>query len=105
MIPLVLYCPNDITLLAHKIHACIRWEHNLNSIHLLEVVEVLEKGLEQHTKKKSEGFPVGFCEPGNFPETGTMKNLWFGVVGAVCGTVRMSRGCRCCSILSSAMLP
>ena len=80
MIPLVLYCPNDITLLAHKIHACIRWEHNLNSIHLLEVVKVLEKGLEQHTKKKSEGFPVGFCKPGNFPETGTTKNLWFGVV-------------------------
>ena len=52
MIPLVLYCPNDITLLAHKTHAWIRWEHNLNSIHLLKVVKVLEKGLEQHTKKK-----------------------------------------------------
>ena len=80
MISLVLYFPNDITLLAHKTHACIRWEHNLNSIHLLKVVKVLEKGLEQHTKKKSEGLPVGFCKPGNFPETGTTKNLWFGVV-------------------------
>ena len=56
------------------------WEHNLNSINLLEVVKVLEKGLEQHTKKNSEGFPVGFCKPGNFSETGTTKNLWFGVV-------------------------
>ena len=52
----------------------------MNSIHLLKVVKVLEKGLEQHTKKKSEGFPVGFCKPGNFSETGTTKNLWFGVV-------------------------
>ena len=62
MIPLVLYCPNDITLLAHKIHACIRWEHNLNSIHLLEVVNVLEKGLEQHTKKKIGGVPGGVLQ-------------------------------------------
>ena len=51
MISLVLYFPNDITLLAHKTHACIRWEHNLNSIHLMKVVKVLEKGLEQHTQK------------------------------------------------------
>ena len=44
MIPLVLYCPNDITLLAHKTHVFwIRWGHNLNSIHLLKVVKVLEK--------------------------------------------------------------
>ena len=70
MIPLVLYFPNDITLLAHKTHVWIRWEHNLNSIHLLEVVKVLEKGLEQNTKKNSEGFPVGFCKPGNFPGSG-----------------------------------
>ena len=81
MIPLVLYCPNDITL-----HA-----HNLNSIHLLEVVKVLEKGLEQHTKKKSEGFPVGFCKPGNFSETGTTKNLWFGVVIACAQPAKIAR--------------
>ena len=43
-------------------------------------MKVLEKGLEQHTKTKSEGLPVGFCKPGNYPETGTTKNLWFGVV-------------------------
>ena len=92
MIPLVLYCPNDITLLAHhKIHACIRWEHNLNSIHLLEVVKVLEKGLEQHTKTKSEGCPLEVSTPGNFPETGTTKNLWFGVVTALSGSAIQNR--------------
>ena len=80
MIPLVLYFPNDVTLLAHKTHVCIRWEHNLNSIHLLKVVKVLEKGFEQHTKAKSEGSPLEVSIPGNFPETGTTKNLWFGVV-------------------------
>ena len=58
MIPLVLYFPNDITLLAHKRHVCIRWGHNLNSIHLLKVVKVLEKGLEQHNKKKIGGVPA-----------------------------------------------
>ena len=25
-------------------------------------------------------FLVGFCKPGNSPETGTTQNLWFGVV-------------------------
>ena len=72
MIPLVLYCPNDITLLAHKIHACIRWEHNLNSIHLLKVVKVLEKGLEQHTKSR-RGSRWGFANPGIFPDLGSAK--------------------------------
>ena len=73
MIPLVLYFPNDITLLAHKTHVWIRWEHNLNSIHLLEVVEILEKGLEQHTKKNRRGFRWGFANPGIFPKPGPRK--------------------------------
>ena len=72
MIPLVLYFPNDITLLAHKTHVWIRWEHNLNSIHLYtEGFERLRKGFgATYTEKKSEGFPVGFCKPGNFPGSG-----------------------------------
>ena len=41
MISLMLYFPNDITLLAHKTHARIRWEHNLNSSRLLKFLEVL----------------------------------------------------------------
>ena len=77
MIPLVLYFPNDITLLAHKTHVCIRcWEHNLNSIHLsriLKVVKVLEKGLEQHTKKNRSGSRWGFANPGIFPDLGSAK--------------------------------
>ena len=66
MISLVLYFPNDITLLAHKTHARIRWEHNLNSIHLLKVLKVLEGAWKQHMRKKSARFPVEVSRPVNF---------------------------------------